>query len=109
MLSKPWPSAPSVSWSPPNLSPWPSCCLASPFGGDQEADGADGHVFESINFLGDFHSTDLGGKCGAGTADYNDGGDERAEFARHGDGNGGGDIADGAKAAELIGSLQSED
>jgi len=45
------------------------------FGGDQETDGADGHGFESIDFLGDFHSTDLGGKCGAGTANYNDGGD----------------------------------
>src|SRR5258707_131309 len=109
MLSKPWPSAPSVSWSPPNGEARQHDGHGDKFGGDQETDGADGHGFESINFLGDFHSTDLGGKCGAGTADYNDGGDERAEFARHGDGNGGGDIADGAKAAELIGSLQSED
>jgi len=64
---------------------------------------------EGVDFLGNLHGADFGGEGGAGTADYDDGGDERAEFARHRDGDGGGNVADGAKAAELVSGLESED
>src|SRR5713226_4904891 len=51
------------------------------FGGDQEMHGADSHRFESVDFFGDFHGPDFGGEGGAGTANDDDGGDERAKFA----------------------------
>ncbi len=69
---------------------------------------ADGHGFEGVDFLGDFHSADFGGEGGAGTADYYDCGDQRTEFAGHGNGNSGGYIADGAETAKLVCSLESQ-
>src|SRR6266446_4657009 len=72
-------------------------------GGDQKMHGADGHGFESVDFFGDFHGADFRREGGAGTANHDDSGDERAKFARHGDGHGGGDVAHGAETAELVG------
>ena len=78
------------------------------FGGDEEADGIDGHSFEGINFLGDFHGAKLGGERRAGAADDDDRGDERAKFACHGESDGAGDEADGAEAAEFVSRLERE-
>src|SRR6266478_6113373 len=52
------------------------------FWGDQKMHGTDGHGFESVDFFGDFHGADFGGESGAGTADHDDSGDERAKFTR---------------------------
>lgn len=76
---------------------------------NEEMDRADGHGFEGVDFLGDLHRAYFGGEGGTGTADYDDGGDERPEFARHGDGDSRRHVADGSKATELVSSLESED
>src|SRR4029077_11927544 len=69
------------------------------FGGDQEMHRADSHRFERVDFFGDFHGPDFRSEGRTGTADHDNGGYERAKFARHGDGHGGGDVAHGAEAA----------
>jgi len=71
-------------------------------------DRADGHGFEGIDFFGDLHGSDFGGESGAGTADYYDCCDQRAEFTGHGNGNGSGYIADGAEAAKFVSGLESQ-
>lgn len=79
------------------------------FGGNEKMDGADGHGLESVDLFGDLHGADFGGEGGAGAADDHNGGNQRTKFARHGNGDGGGDVADGAEAAKFIGALQGED
>src|SRR5882762_2221390 len=71
-------------------------------------DWADGHGLERVDFLGNFHRADFGGESRAGTADYYDCCDQRAEFTGHGNGNGGGYITDGAEAAKLVRGLESQ-
>src|SRR5258705_14011472 len=70
---------------------------------------ADGHGFEGVDFLGDLHGADLGGKGGAGTADHDDGGNQGPEFKRHRYRNGRGDVTESTQAAQLVSGLQSED
>src|ERR1700724_2861189 len=71
--------------------------------------GADGHGLQSVDLFGDFHGADFGSEGGAGTPDNYDGGNQRAKFARHGDGYSSSDEVDGAEAAKFVGALQGED
>src|SRR5437868_3987035 len=70
--------------------------------------GADGHGFERVEFLSHLHRANFGGKRGAGATNDNDGGDQWAKFAGHGDSHRGGHVADGTKLAQLVGRLESE-
>src|SRR5262249_30264895 len=54
------------------------------FRSDEETDGIDGHGFQGINFLRDFHGAEFGGKGRPGTPDDNDRGDEGTKFTGHG-------------------------
>src|SRR5271165_3658046 len=72
-------------------------------------DRADGHGFQRVDFLADLHGAELGGKGGTGAANNDNGGNERTEFAGHGDGHGAGHKGHGAKALEFVGGLQRED
>src|SRR3989441_5034565 len=79
------------------------------FGHDEKLDGIERHGFQGVDFLGDLHGADFGRKCRAGAANDDNRGDERAKFARHGDGHGARDVVQGAEFAQLVGALERED
>ncbi len=71
-------------------------------------DGIERHGFERVDFFVHLHGADFGGERGTGTSDDDDGRHQRAEFARHRDGDGVRDHVHGAELAELVGALQGE-
>src|SRR5437879_920852 len=75
---------------------------------DQKADRIDGHGFQGVNFLGNLHSSEFGGKRRAGAPNDDDRGDERPQLARHGEGDGAGDETDSAKPLQFVRRLQRQ-
>ena len=77
--------------------------------GSTSTSSGDAQRAHRVDFLGDGHGADLRRIRRAGAAGSDDGGDQRREFAQHGEAHEIGDVNIGAIAAQLIGALVRND
>ena len=78
-------------------------------GDDQEANRGNGHHFQSLDLLVDFHGAKLGGHGGSAPSDHDNGDEERSEFAQQAERDEIRNERIGAQFAQLRGGLHGED
>ena len=66
------------------------------------------HGLERIDFLGNLHRAEFGGKRRAGSPRNDDGRDERSQLARHGNTHQCGDVIRSSELLELVSALQGQ-
>ncbi len=69
----------------------------------------DGHGLERVDFFRHLHRSDFGGEGRTGPSNHHDGGNQRSEFARHGNRHSAGDKIQCAEFPQFISALQRQD